>query len=205
LRNGWFHERRPASIRFEVQQGIPTTTLLTTRWLSLGSHGPAWPEMTVARSWAHSGVHWARYWAFSTRQLPASSSGKNGRSCTPPWVYTVSCRKSATTGSALQAGGRQFDPAWLHWDFWGRSIEYGPSMDHLDGPVAGVESSHTPYGPLSGSTRVRSGALLSHPAIASPDAVRDHAVMHRPYHWPRTEALTALCPVVSCCPNAHDR
>ena len=27
----------------------------------------------------------------------------------PPWVYTVSCRKSATAGSALGAGGPRFE------------------------------------------------------------------------------------------------
>lgn len=52
--------------------------------------------------------------AVRRRQSPASHVGKNGRSCAPPMVYTCSCRDSQVMRIDLQAGGRQFDPGWLH-------------------------------------------------------------------------------------------
>jgi hypothetical protein len=47
----------------------------------------------------------ARYRAFLPRQIPASRSDKNGRSCALPVSWTCSRRDSAMPGIGLQAGG----------------------------------------------------------------------------------------------------
>ncbi len=69
----------------------------------------------------------------SRRQIPAWFGSKNGRSCDPSMVYAVSCRDLALIESALQAGGRRFEPGWLHFEKRGPAKLFGLARDMLIG------------------------------------------------------------------------